>query len=150
MSLHNKKMSSEKKIHTSKISTRLNSFTSFCSSSLSSLPCARSLQCSETTCRTSCLRSSSPFTALPPSLSTHLSRGKQKANAGADISSVKDSDEVVPRTFTGTVWEWMMEMTRLVADNRSSSHHPGSMQHMGFKSLSVTYPTTSADRKKKT
>lgn len=41
-----------------------------------------------------------------------------------------------------------MEMTRLVANNRSSSHHPGSMQHMGFKSLSVTYPTSSAVRKK--
>lgn len=60
------------------------------------------------------------------------------------------SVEVVPRTLTGTVWECMIEMTRLVADNTSSSHHPGSMQHMGFKSLSVTYPTSSADRKKAT
>ena len=131
------------------ISTCLNSFTSFCSSSSTSSSPARSLQCSATTWRTSCLRSSSPCTALPPSLSTHLSRGKQKANAGADINSVKDSDEVVPRTFTGTVWEWMMEMTRLVANNRSSSRHPGSMQHKGFKSLSVTYPTSSAVRKRK-
>ena len=42
-----------------------------------------------------------------------------------------------------------MERTRLVADERFSSHQAGLMLHMGLRSLNVTYPTSSADEKDK-
>ena len=43
-----------------------------------------------------------------------------------------------------------MDRTRLVADKRFSSHQAGVMQHMGLRSLNVTYPTSSADEKGRT
>ena len=125
------------------------SFTSFCSSSSSSSSSslALSLQCSATTCSAWCLRSSSPATAFPPSLNKHLSKGKQKANAVAERRKADESAEADPRTWVGTVREWRIERTRLVADKRFSSHHSGVMLHMGLRSLSIKYPTVSADNK---
>ena len=40
-----------------------------------------------------------------------------------------------------------MDRTRLVADERFSSHQARLMLHMGLRSLNVTYPTSSADEK---
>ena len=37
----------------------------------------------------------------------------------------------------------------LVGDDRFSSHQAGLMLHMGLRSLNVTYPTNSAEKKKK-
>lgn len=124
--------------------------TSSCSSSSSSSSLfARNLQCSATICNACCLRSSFPLTFLPPSRSTHLRKGKQNANAGADRSSVNESDELDPTVFrSGTDVEWRTEITRLVADNKSSSHQAWSIRHIGFKSRRVTYPTSSADVEK--
>ena len=38
--------------------------------------------------------------------------------------------------------------TFLVADDRFSSHQAGLMLHMGLRSLNVTYPTSSPEKKR--
>ena len=117
----------------------------FSLSSSSWLSLALRLQCSATTCKAWYLRSSSPPTAFPPSFRTSRRKEKQKANAGAQRSSVIECDVLGP--LGGTVRVWRMDKTRLVEVRRFSSHQAEEILHIGLRSLSVTYATMSAGDK---